>query len=205
VEAAANRREEKNVGFIKSKSIVATVALAAGSLVAGAALAATFFTLSPLLYFAAGGGNLSSYLVGFYERDVGEEAELVLVNPTPFALEAFVVLFDDEENPVDCGRLALSPNDVEEFEIERPAEPPFPPEEGVIKVVSFKPGLNSNIRTVQAGLVGWIRHEIEDDTDSDAVAIADTQLASVPVEVLTAQANFELKLIEAYVLENCSG
>jgi hypothetical protein len=81
----------------------------------------------------------------------------------------------------------------------------------VIKVVSFKPNPNnSSIRTLQTGLVGWVRHEADNEAytvDSEwgsSGGIADTQLASVPLEVLTAQANYELKLIEAYVLENCS-
>jgi hypothetical protein len=196
------------VRFSKSKSIATTVALGVGVVLgAGAALAVGFFTLSPLLYFAAGGGNLSPYQVGFYDAEEGD-AELILVNPTPLTLEAFVVLFDDEENPVACNRFILTPNDFEEFEIDDVmiGEPPMGLNEGVIKVVTFKPNPNnSSIRTVQAGVVSWVRHEFEGDADSDVVAITDTELASVPVEVLTAQANFELKLIEAYVLATCSG
>jgi hypothetical protein len=203
-------KEEKEVRFSKSKSVFTTLVAAAGSAVgAGVAVAVGLFTISPLLYFPAGGGNLSPYLVGFYEQ-FKSEAELYLVNPTPLTLEAFVVLFDDDENPVACHRATLTPNDFEDIEISEMVcqKSPVDLDEGVIKVVSFKPNPNnSSIRTLQTGLVGWVRHEGREVValeDGNSGGIADTQLASVPLEVLTAQANYELKLIEAYVLEHCS-
>lgn len=183
----------------KSNSIVTILALVSAVLSAGAALAMTFFTLSPLLYFSAGGGNLSAYQVGFYDAEDG--AELRLVNPTPLTLEAFVVVFDDDETPLDCDVLTLSPNDFEELDL---GEFDDGLDEGVIKVVTFKPGAQFNTRTVQAGVVGWIRHENEDEDDSEKIALSDTQLAAVPVEVLTAQNYFELRLIEEFVSQNCA-
>jgi hypothetical protein len=190
-----------------------TVALTMG---AGVALASYYyFSFSYLYRFPASGGVLSPYQVGFYEVDRGEEAKLFLVNPTPRYLEAFVVIFDGDEEPIACDRVVLSPNDFEDIEIpgnrkwvDGNESYGYRKKEGVVKVVTFKysdpNGYQPYRKTmeVQPGVVGWIRHGGGSWGSSGA---SDTQLASVPAELLKDQNYYELKLIVNYVEENCSG
>ena len=69
-------------------------------------------------------------------------------------------------------------------------------DDGVIKLISLR--ASGFTRALQSGLVAWIRHEREEGED-ETVAIADTELKSLPVDLLTANNKFELKLIRDYV------
>lgn len=142
--------------------------------------------------YAPSGSGMSPYLVGFYDADgIEEEAEVFLANPGPSALEALVVIFDEDGNPVDCERILVVPNDLEDFDLRN-----LPSDEGMIKVVSVVPGL---ARTVaQSGIVGWVR------TESEGEFLDHTELTPVPVGLLRADGNFELNLIVDYVEANCT-
>lgn len=176
---------------LPSRKSLAVLAVALGAIVlgTGAALFTSTFSYPPT------GGEISPYQVGFYDLHEGD-ASVYLVNPTPYDLVAYVVQYDDCENPVRCEQLHLSPNDLEEFEITCNE-----PGKGVIKIVTVKPPVPGQTVWIQSGVVGWVRHYLP--SNGWPGGIADTELRSVPAALLSANSNYEINRILGYVQENC--
>jgi hypothetical protein len=156
------------------------------------------------------GGSLSPYVVGVYDTDEGE-VDVSITNPTPYDLFAILVQYDDDQEPVACARFHLSPNDLAEYEIRGDC-----PEEGVIKIVSTKPYNPGQSIWVQSGVVAWTRVAYplftcqagflatQTGCTLNLNSIADTELVSLPGDLLTANSSYELQRIINYADQNCS-
>ncbi len=222
------------MGFIKGKAAVALVAVAVLATLTsvGVVLGTTFLT--PTTYkYPSSGGSLSPYLVGVYDdRDHSDspgdggcdengnlcsdlsvedyhetEPVVYLVNVTATPLTAYIVVFDNDENPIACDVRDLSGNDVTDVFIDALTDQ-FSGGDyvGVVKVVTFdstQPGVK-----VEAGVKGWITHFTEEEDYNDVTFLRESEMQEVPTEVLFRDVNndrqpTELKLLVDYVTDNC--
>lgn len=96
-------------------------------------------------------GILSPYLTGTFDLRDDRRSILHIINPTAKHLRVMVAFFDDNEEPLNCVRASLSPNDLLEIDVRKYVkERMF----GVVKVVS----LNRREDTPETGIVGYQRH-----------------------------------------------
>ena len=148
-------------------------------------------------------GDTCSEVDAYYVREV--EPVLHLVNPTSIGLTAYIVVFDNSGSALACRVRDLGPNDFTDVmlgDLSGNAN-----EFGVVKIVVF----DSDDRgvTVQAGLIGWIAHYMEQETYEDIAVTRESALIQVPHEVLFADLNpeddepDELSLIVEFVDKNC--
>lgn len=164
---------------------------------------ATGFVFPTLFIFPPSGGSLSSYLVGYFDTTtddtygnttlstgVDADAFLYLVNPTNKDLTAFVAIFDENQDVIDCTDVDLSPNDLEVIKLVADGFVGF--ERGVIKIVTVDQAFPDR---VQAGIKGWIVHHLVQDVSNDNVLSRESHLQEVPVGVLRNNRNAELNAI----------
>jgi hypothetical protein len=195
-----------------------------------------YFQASSTFRFQSTGGSISPYLVGYFDgresvdslAAVGwdergdkqsaidsyvESVEPVvyLVNPTARWLTAAIVVFNNDEYPLGCKLIPLSPNDVTDFlvseitdnetDLHEPAISDSYPGDGlgVVKILTL-PGtievgegqiiapqaFRNGVLTVQAGVKGWMTHYVG---QGELATLRESPLQEVPLEVLLDDAN----------------
>ena len=145
------------------------------------------FVMNGMFVFAQ--SELSSYLIGTYEKRINVRTIFQVVNPTPQDdLEVVMAFFDNNGNIQTCINFRLDANDMEEVIV------PFrinnlSPDYGVVKIISHRNG------QVAEGIVGFQRQVVVEGTmgDLSIKSLSETDLPSVPRQF----ANPELEIILA--------
>ena len=144
-------------------------------------------------------GAFSSYLVGKYDLTDGN-TEFVIINPTSRKLAVIARFFDGNGTPKTCKNATLLPNALLAINAgeELSSLKPEVPEKGVIKIVSLDSFANGK---PLRGIVGFQRQYTRSKSKFSfwgvSNIITESNLASVPAEVLFINDSEELKRIVA--------
>ena len=190
---------------LKRWKLTAALTVVGLAVVAGVVWAALSFSISAIFNFGPTGGSTSVYLVGYldtktddcitskcYTNDaslINADVAIYLVNPTPYSLKAYVDIFDDNENSLDCNTYTLSPNKVRRLQLRNDFS--FARHKlGMIKIFTEDSAVTTSHK-LQAGLKGWLVHNWEFNADGSSSGSGtfdafsrESPLQEVPVAVL---------------------
>ena len=80
------------------------------------------------------------------------------------------------------------------------------PASGAIKVLSLKTPYPASFVYAQAGVVGWVRHELEGHSNDyiHPGGISDSSMVALPSDLLTANSHYEFNKLLDFASQNCA-